>query len=125
MYTDHVISTDEHARWLAGLVGDESRRVFVVLAPEDEVVGLVSVTAIDRTHLRADWAFYLAPEARGAAVSFFAFSLFLGQAVGVFAYGWLGEHAGYAPGFAVTGVALLLLSLRFRARLIGLGRHPG
>ena len=67
----------------------------------------------------------MAPEARGAAVSFFAFSLFLGQAVGVFAYGWLGEHAGYAPGFAVTGVALLLLSLRFRARLIGLGRHPG
>ena len=65
MYTDHIISEDEHARWLSGLVGDESRRIFVVLAPEEEVAGLVSVTAIDRTHLRADWAFYLAPEARG------------------------------------------------------------
>jgi predicted MFS family arabinose efflux permease len=67
----------------------------------------------------------MAPEARGAAVSFFAFALFLGQAVGVFTYGWVGEHAGYAPGFAVTGVALLVLALRFRARLIGLGKHPG
>lgn len=67
----------------------------------------------------------MAPEARGAAVSFFALSLFLGQAVGVFTYGWIGEHVGYAPAFAVTGAALLLLSLRFRAQLIGLGRPPG
>lgn len=66
----------------------------------------------------------MAPDARGAAVSFFALSLFLGQAVGVFAYGWVGEHTGYGPAFGVTGAALLVLSMRFRAQLIRLGRHP-
>ncbi|MBK8017026.1 MAG: MFS transporter [Betaproteobacteria bacterium] len=63
----------------------------------------------------------MAPEARGSAVSFFALSMFVGQAVGVAVYGWLGEHAGYRGPFVVTGVALLLLALRFRTRLIRLG----
>lgn len=65
MYSDHLISPGEHAAWLAGLVGDDRRQVFVVINPEGEVAGLVSVTAIDPVHRRADWAFYLAPEARG------------------------------------------------------------
>lgn len=65
MYTDHLISEAEHARWMAGLAGDDRRLVFVVLGTGGEVLGLVSVTAIDRLHRTADWAFYLAPEARG------------------------------------------------------------
>lgn len=65
MYTDHIISPEEHAGWIQGLGGDGRRRVFIVLTPEGEACGLVSVTAIDLAHRRADWAFYLAPEARG------------------------------------------------------------
>lgn len=65
MYSDHIISREEHASWMVGLAGDPRRRVFVVLTQDGETMGLVSVTAIDPIHKRADWAFYLAPEARG------------------------------------------------------------
>jgi predicted MFS family arabinose efflux permease len=65
----------------------------------------------------------MAPEARGAAVSFFALCMFVGQAVGVAVYGWVGDHVGYRAAFVVTGVALLLLSLRFRARLLHFARR--
>ena len=38
MYTEHVISPDEHLRWLEGLEGDESRKVFVIFSG-DKLVG--------------------------------------------------------------------------------------
>ncbi len=82
MYTDHIISREEHARWMAGLSGDDRRLVFVALSPEGEVLGLVSVTAIDRLHRTADWAFYLAPEARGglgAALEFHLLEFVFGE----------------------------------------------
>lgn len=82
MYTDHIISQEEHARWMAGLAGDDRRLVFVVLAPEGAVLGLVSVTAINRLHRTADWAFYLAPEARGglgAALEFYLVEYVFGE----------------------------------------------
>ncbi len=65
MYTEHVISPEEHSRWLEGLAGDNRQSVFVVL--EDKVVplGIVSVNAVDRLHRKTDWAFYLTSTARG------------------------------------------------------------
>lgn len=63
MYADHVISPEEHAGWLLSLVGNGSREVFVLLDDEGEVAGLVSLTAIDRANGRADWGFYMSPEA--------------------------------------------------------------
>jgi len=63
MYADHVISPEEHQRWLRGLDGDERREVFVVLGASGEVAGLASLTAIDRTQGRADWGFYMSPSA--------------------------------------------------------------
>jgi len=59
----------------------------------------------------------MAPEARGAGVSFFAFSMFLGQAAGVSCFGWLVERFGYPWPFAAAGFLLLVLSLWFRRRL--------
>jgi MFS transporter, YNFM family, putative membrane transport protein len=59
----------------------------------------------------------MAPDARGAGVSFFAFSMFLGQAAGVSCFGWLVERFGYAWPFAAAGLLLLVLSLWFRRRL--------
>jgi len=64
MYTDHVISDAEHRRWLEGLRGNDSVRVFVVFF-EDQPVGVVSLNAIDRRHRKADWAFYLKEGLRG------------------------------------------------------------
>ncbi|MCU0868956.1 MAG: MFS transporter [Burkholderiales bacterium] len=59
----------------------------------------------------------MAPQARGAAVSFFALFLFLGQAVGVALFGHLIEATGYRTGFVVAAVGLLALAFVFRARI--------
>ena len=60
----------------------------------------------------------MAPEARGAGVSFFAFCLFLGQAAGVAVFGWGVARFGYGPMFAIAGIALLALAAVFRRRLL-------
>ena len=63
MYGDQVISEAEHAAWVEGLAGDERRKVFVTLDSSDEPVGVASLTAIDPVHRRADWGFYMGPDA--------------------------------------------------------------
>lgn len=64
MYTDHIISSDEHRRWLKGLEGDESRKAFVIFKG-GKLIGLVSLSKISDQHGTADWAFYLDPEEQG------------------------------------------------------------
>lgn len=59
----------------------------------------------------------MAPEARGSAVSAFAFCLFLGQTLGVSVVGLGIEHAGYRPLIGMTGIALAALAFWFRGRL--------
>jgi predicted MFS family arabinose efflux permease len=59
----------------------------------------------------------MAPHARGAAVSFFAFCLFLGQASGVTAFGQGVERLGYRWMMALAGAALLALGWWFSTRL--------
>lgn len=63
----------------------------------------------------------MAPEARGLAVSTFANALFLGQAAGITANGFLVDRYGFAPSYLVAASGLLLLGLTF-ARL--LDRRP-
>ncbi|QIR39676.1 MFS transporter [Tolypothrix sp. PCC 7910] len=53
----------------------------------------------------------LAPEARGTAVSLFAFNLFIGQGIGAAAFGRIVDHFGYIPCFIITGIAIALLAL--------------
>lgn len=65
MYTDHLISPDEHARWLEGALADPRRRYWVIEA-EGQPVGLANLYDIDERHGRCAWAYYLAePAARG------------------------------------------------------------
>jgi len=52
----------------------------------------------------------MAPEARGSAIAVFAFSLFIGQALGVMADGKIVEFAGYRPMLLFTGFGLVVLS---------------
>ena len=59
----------------------------------------------------------MAPEARGLAISLFAFCYFLGQAAGVAACGWAVDELGYAPVFVGAGAMLLAVALGFRATL--------
>lgn len=68
MYTDHLISPQEHARWFAGLEGDERRRYWIIELG-GKPVGLANLYDIDRPNQRCAWAYYLAdPAVRGLGV---------------------------------------------------------
>lgn len=68
MYSDHVISREEHARWFAGAAGD-ARREYRVIEADGAPVGLANFYDIDLAQGRAAWAFYLAdPAVRGKGV---------------------------------------------------------
>ena len=58
----------------------------------------------------------MAPERRGAAVSAFAFSYFLGQSVGVSAAGWAVSRAGTAWMIAVAALGIVAVALTFARR---------
>ncbi len=53
----------------------------------------------------------LAPEARGTAVSLFAFNLFIGQGIGAAVFGRIVDNFGYVPCFMIAGVAIAFLAL--------------
>jgi MFS transporter, YNFM family, putative membrane transport protein len=53
----------------------------------------------------------IAPEARGAAISLFAFFFFLGQSVGPIALGRVLELHGYSAAFVTAGLGLLLVAI--------------
>lgn len=52
----------------------------------------------------------IAPQARGTALSGFVFCLFVGQGIGVFALGQLVDGPGYRVTFAVTSLAVVLVT---------------
>ncbi|MGB0960217.1 MAG: UDP-4-amino-4,6-dideoxy-N-acetyl-beta-L-altrosamine N-acetyltransferase [Halocynthiibacter sp.] len=64
MYTDHVISLDEHHTWIDSLKTSPHHIVFMVLV-DGVVSGVASINALDRQHKKSDWAFYLDESARG------------------------------------------------------------
>jgi len=59
----------------------------------------------------------MAPRARGTAIAVFAFSLFMGQASGVAAFGLLISAVGYPWSFVLAGVSLLALGQWFSGRV--------
>ena len=59
----------------------------------------------------------MAPQARALGMSLFATCLFVGQAAGIGAAGWLVEHAGFRPVIAGAGVLIALLGLFLWRRL--------
>jgi UDP-4-amino-4,6-dideoxy-N-acetyl-beta-L-altrosamine N-acetyltransferase len=68
MYTDHVITRSEHARWFAGLADDPQRRYWIIELDE-RPVGLANLYDIDNRNRRCAWAYYLAdPATRGLGV---------------------------------------------------------
>ena len=60
----------------------------------------------------------MAPDARGSAVSLFAFSLFMGQGLGVALLGLFVDRVGYFSVFLFCGIGTLILGLWF-ARAVG------
>jgi MFS transporter, YNFM family, putative membrane transport protein len=64
----------------------------------------------------------MAPDARGAAVAFFASSLFLGQAAGVAVNASLIDRYGAAPGLLLSALGLPLVGLFFSVQIRR--KHP-
>lgn len=68
MYTDHMITEEEHARWFERVLADPSCRYWVIVWDGKEV-GVANLTAIDHVNSRCYWAFYLAdPAVRGRGI---------------------------------------------------------
>lgn len=62
MYTTHVITPGEHARWWSQTRDDLSRRYFIFETP-DGPCGVVGFTRIGEIAGEAEWAFYASPDA--------------------------------------------------------------
>ena len=56
----------------------------------------------------------MAPEARGAAISLFAFCFFLGQSLGPIILGRILESRGYSAAFVTAGIGLLIVAVAGR-----------
>jgi methionyl-tRNA formyltransferase len=58
MYTDHIISEEEHRAWFQRVMVDPTVR-YLILEYRDRPVGLVNFTAIDTRNSKCMWGFYL------------------------------------------------------------------
>jgi len=79
MYTDHVISIDEHERWIRAAL-DDAKSDYQIFLNAGEPVGLISATRIDRVNGTCYWAFYVgmqgAPKGIGAIMEYLALQHF-------------------------------------------------
>jgi len=75
MYTDHLITPDEHRAWFRRVLDERSAMPFM-FEYNGRPVGVVNVTAMDRRNGRCTWGFYIgaadAPRGTGSAMGFFA-----------------------------------------------------
>lgn len=73
MYTDHVITLEEHERWFASAL-QHPNASFTVFALCGVPVGFSSFTGISREHQRCTWGFYLGvqdvPKGTGSALGY-------------------------------------------------------
>ncbi|MBW8816493.1 MAG: UDP-4-amino-4,6-dideoxy-N-acetyl-beta-L-altrosamine N-acetyltransferase [Caulobacterales bacterium] len=71
MYSDHLISPDEHARWFESALANPARRYWII-EMDGLPVGLANLADIDLVHRKCAWAYYLAdPAVRGRGVGSF------------------------------------------------------
>ncbi len=71
MYSDHLITPDEHARWIATALNDPARRDWIV-EMDGAPVGMAGLVDISQQHRKATLVHYLAdPITRGRGVGAF------------------------------------------------------
>lgn len=71
MYSDHVITQEEHDAWFERMLGDPTKRYWIVQL-DGQDVGVANITDIDFRNRSCFWAFYLAsPSVRGRGVGSF------------------------------------------------------
>ena len=81
MYTDHIISEQEHINYITKLKNDKKNLVFIIFNHTNEIIGLVSLNSIDKLHKKADWAFYTNPEIKniGGVIEYYFIEFFFNQ----------------------------------------------
>lgn len=65
MYTERLISDEEHLSYIEKLRSSQSARLYVVISEDNRPIGAVGLTGLDRFHARTDWAFYVSSDGRG------------------------------------------------------------
>jgi len=65
MYTEKEIGLNEHLQWIDKLKSDKKQIVFAVFNEQNNIIGAVSVKALDILNKKADWEFYLDKKERG------------------------------------------------------------
>jgi UDP-4-amino-4,6-dideoxy-N-acetyl-beta-L-altrosamine N-acetyltransferase len=58
MYTNHLITAEEHKRWFEKASHDPSRRLLMCVDESGVAVGVVTFSDIDPLHKTATWGFY-------------------------------------------------------------------
>ncbi|MFZ5632095.1 MAG: UDP-4-amino-4,6-dideoxy-N-acetyl-beta-L-altrosamine N-acetyltransferase [Bacillota bacterium] len=75
MFTDRLITMDEHRAWYEGIKNDENTLCFI-FEVQGSPAGVVNVVGIDRRNGRCSWGFYLgeagAPRGTGTAMGLLA-----------------------------------------------------
>ena len=74
MYSDHLISSEEHFNWIKSVSGNEKNIVFVVLSDIGKALGVVSFQNYEAKQKKSSWAFYLDKELRGGLGAFIEFN---------------------------------------------------
>jgi UDP-4-amino-4,6-dideoxy-N-acetyl-beta-L-altrosamine N-acetyltransferase len=71
MYSDHVISPEEHERWFNAALADPARKYWIIQV-DGRPVGLANLYDIAPAHRKCSWAYYLADgSTRGKGVGAF------------------------------------------------------
>lgn len=82
MYTDHVISPEEHRAWFEK-VSDEKRSLHFAFEYLGKPIGIVNINQIDRANNKCLWGFYIGesnlPKGCGSAMGFFALDYLFGS----------------------------------------------
>jgi UDP-4-amino-4,6-dideoxy-N-acetyl-beta-L-altrosamine N-acetyltransferase len=74
MYSDHLISSEEHINWIKSMTTNEKNIVFVILSYAKKVLGVVSLQNYEVKQKKSSWAFYLDEDVRGGLGAFIEFN---------------------------------------------------
>ena len=66
-FTDHIISREEHAKWIASLNESRKQLAMAVLLG-DKLIGAVTLSGIDMRAKSANWSFHIARPYRGKGI---------------------------------------------------------
>lgn len=75
MYTDHLISREEHHQWFKKTLKDDSK-IYLISQHKQCPIGLIYFMGIDSKNLKCEWGFYLgdekSPRGSGSVMEFMA-----------------------------------------------------